>query len=65
MTAQPRPFPWEGALHAGLCLMRLDPKTFWAMTPRELHAALGGLKPRPLTPDRAGLEALMRVFPDG
>jgi hypothetical protein len=34
------------------------------MTPLELQAALGGLRPRDLVPERAGLEALMAVFPD-
>ncbi|MBB5537393.1 putative phage protein (TIGR02216 family) [Rhizobium giardinii] len=52
-------------MHAGLCLLRLPAKDFWAMTPRELQAALGGLRPRATAPARAGLEALMGAFPDG
>jgi uncharacterized phage protein (TIGR02216 family) len=52
-------------MHAGLCLLRLPAKDFWAMTPRELQAALGGLQPRAAVPERAGLEALMGAFPDG
>ncbi len=59
------PFPWEEALHAGLCLLRIEPARFWAMTPRELHIAVGGLAPRMAdAPGRAELEALMRRFPD-
>ncbi|MBW9064190.1 phage tail assembly chaperone [Rhizobium herbae] len=60
----PQPFPWDAAMHAGLCLLRLPAKDFWAMTPRELQAALGGLRPRAAVPERAGLEALMGAFPD-
>jgi uncharacterized phage protein (TIGR02216 family) len=52
-------------MHAGLCLLRLPQKDFWAMTPRELQAALGGLRPRAAVPGRSGLEALMGAFPDG
>ncbi|MEK1924205.1 MAG: rcc01693 family protein [Rhizobium giardinii] len=62
---RPQPFPWGAAMHAGLCLLRLPAKDFWAMTPRELQAALGGLRPRATAPARAGLEALMGAFPDG
>ncbi|CAN7179510.1 phage tail assembly chaperone [Pararhizobium sp. LjRoot255] len=61
---RPQPFPWGAAMHAGLCLLRLPAKDFWAMTPRELQAALGGLRPRAAVPERAGLEALMGAFPD-
>lgn len=49
---------------AGLGAMRLSPKDFWAMTPRELAAALGvGLVAR-RAPGRDDLAALMRRFPD-
>lgn len=51
-------------MHAGLCLLRLDAGSFWAMTPRELHAATGGLTPDTGAPDRGALAALMRRFPD-
>ena len=53
-------------MEAGLGLLRLSPQSFWAMTPRELAAALeplnaaGGARP----PQRADLAALMRRFPD-
>lgn len=59
-------FPWQDAMGAGLGLLRLSPRAFWAMTPRELAAALaplsaaGGARP----PQRADLAALMRRFPD-
>jgi uncharacterized phage protein (TIGR02216 family) len=50
---------------AGLGAMRLSPQAFWAMTPRELAAALGlGIAARSV-PGRADLLALMRRFPDG
>lgn len=50
---------------AGFYAMRLSPRDFWAMTPRELAAALGlGIAARS-APGRADLAALMRRFPDG
>jgi len=65
MNPGPAPFPWKAALQAGLCWMRLDPKTFWAMTPIELAIATGmhreaggGVL------ERRALEALMARFPD-
>ena len=60
----PPPFPWEAVMHAGLCLLRLPARDFWAMTPREMQAALGGLWPRNAVPDRTELEALMGAYPD-
>ena len=51
---------------AGLGLLRLTPRDFWSMTPRELDAALRGLlgpnahEPLP----RSALADLMRLFPD-
>lgn len=53
--------PWPALMRAGLGRLRLPPETFWAMTPRELAAALGQ-GPAPL--DRAGLAALMAAHPD-
>jgi uncharacterized phage protein (TIGR02216 family) len=51
----------------GLGVLRLSPTEFWAMTPRELAAALRGalgrLIPGPAI-DRAGLARLMSRFPD-
>jgi uncharacterized phage protein (TIGR02216 family) len=57
-------FPWEEALHAGLCRMRLPAKDFWALTPRELGFSLGLIRPSPTVPDRKTFDALMRAFPD-
>lgn len=51
---------------AGLGLLRLRPADFWAMTPRELAAALqglGGRLPRAPMPRRE-LSRLMDRFPD-
>jgi uncharacterized phage protein (TIGR02216 family) len=63
--AGPSPFPWEAAMALGLGLLRLSPKDFWQMTPRELERALSGLSPgKSPPPRRADLAALMRAFPD-
>ena len=64
MTDEPAAFPWDAVLHAGLCRMRLSPRDFWRMTPRELFAVLGGLVQRGGAPDRASLMRLIRDFPD-
>lgn len=50
---------------AGLGAMRLSPRDFWAMTPRELAAALGLGSAARSVPGRADLAAMMRRFPDG
>jgi uncharacterized phage protein (TIGR02216 family) len=47
----------------GLGILRLPPRDFWAMTPRELAAATGELTRRP-APDRAAFDALFAAFPD-
>ena len=51
---------------AGLGFLRLPPSVFWAMTPRELSAALdwsaGSSAPVPLARD--GLAALSARYPD-
>ncbi|HTO30830.1 MAG TPA: rcc01693 family protein [Pararhizobium sp.] len=64
-AGSPPAFPWGPVMHAGLCLLRLPARDFWMMTPREMQAAMGGLRPRAAGPGRRGLEALMRAFPDG
>ena len=58
-------FPWRRAMQLGLGLLRLAPRDFWTMTPRELEAALSafGFAP-PSRLDRAELEDLMLRFPD-
>jgi uncharacterized phage protein (TIGR02216 family) len=51
----------------GLGLLRLAPRDFWAMTPRELDAALAGLLGRAHTDTptaRATLTDLMKRYPD-
>ncbi len=58
-------FPWRELMAVGFGRLRLDSAAFWAMTPRELAAAIEGLGGvRPAAPDRAMLDALMRRFPD-
>ena len=60
------PFPWKDAMGFGLGVLRLPPKDFWAMTPRELAAAWGAI-----VGDRGGslgrndLSAMMERYPDG
>jgi uncharacterized phage protein (TIGR02216 family) len=48
----------------GLGVLRLPPRAFWAMTPRELAAAAGAFGPRTPAPDGAALAALFAAFPD-
>jgi uncharacterized phage protein (TIGR02216 family) len=52
---------------AGLGTLGLAPRDFWALTPRELDAALRGhygLGPASAPLSRASLTTLMRSFPD-
>lgn len=51
---------------AGLGLLRLPPAAFWAMTPKELAAALGALHDpvRIDPPSRSELGRLMQAYPD-
>ena len=59
-------FPWRQAMAFGLGRLRLSSRDFWAMTPRELAAAVEGLVGVPPAPlDRQALEALMLRYPDG
>ena len=51
-------------MHTGLGLLRLEATAFWRLTPIELAAALGGMRPRTETPGRDGLQTLMRMYPD-
>jgi uncharacterized phage protein (TIGR02216 family) len=58
-------FPWRRAMQLGLGYLRLSPRDFWQMTPKELAAALTAaeaLLPAPL--DRNDLNKLMQLFPD-
>ncbi|WP_400766260.1 phage tail assembly chaperone [Methylosinus sporium] len=50
----------------GLGALRLPPRDFWSMTPRELACAAEGLYGRAaIAPSRDALAELMRAFPDG
>lgn len=49
----------------GFGVLRLSPKAFWAMTPRELAPLLGGrMATRGVAPTRGDLDGLMVAFPD-
>jgi len=63
-VAVAEPFPWEAVMHAGLRLLRLPARDFWALTLIEFFAMTGGLRPPREAMERAGLEALMSAFPD-
>lgn len=60
------PFDWAAAMAFGLGVLKLPPAVFWAMTPRELEAALAGHHGRRAgpAPSRLVLSALMQQFPD-
>jgi uncharacterized phage protein (TIGR02216 family) len=48
-----------------LGVLRWSPESFWRATPRELAAAVAGLRGTPIVAPGAGdLAALMRAFPD-
>lgn len=58
-------FPWKEAMGFGLGVLRLPPREFWRMSPRELAAAWGavmGERGAPL--GRNELDDLMERFPD-
>ncbi|MGR3697017.1 MAG: rcc01693 family protein [Roseovarius sp.] len=58
-----RRFDWPALMRAGMQGLGLRPAEFWALTPAELRLMLGerqGVQPMA----RAGLEALLRAFPD-
>ena len=48
----------------GLGRLRLAPRDFWAMTPRELAAAMSAYSTPVVAPGRADLDRLMTQFPD-
>ena len=56
-------FPWAAAMRFGLGTLKLSSRDFWALTPRELAAAMGMPKGH-AAPDRARLDDLMQRFPD-
>ncbi|MBP1850902.1 phage tail assembly chaperone [Rhizobium halophytocola] len=57
--------PWDAMLHAGLSLLRLEPKKFWTLTLPEFVALTGGLAGRGERFGRTRLAALMARYPDG
>lgn len=60
-------FPWDDVMAFGLGTLRLPPREFWAMTPREMAAAHAGVSGRGVGTalGREGLERLMALHPDG
>lgn len=64
-AGEAREFPWDQVMAMGFGLLRLSPKTFWAMTPREFERAMSILaRGSGEAPRRGDLAALMRAFPD-
>jgi len=63
MTTQT--FPWRELMAFGLGRLGLPPRDFWAMTPREIAAAMEGVAGRrAVPPERSTLDALMTRYPD-
>lgn len=58
------PFPWREAIGFGLGMLRLAPRDFWRMTPRELAYAIEALSGRRAPLDRDSFSDLMKRFPD-
>lgn len=60
--------PWPELMQFALGNLRLSPREFWQLTPRELYAALGtitaAVEASALPPERTVLEDLMRAHPD-
>ena len=59
-------FPWHEAMRLGFGVLRLGPREFWGLTPRELAAAIEGAggRSRGRPPDRSTINRLMAAFPD-
>ena len=59
-------FPWAIAMQFGFGVLKLPSGAFWALTPRELEAAMmahyGGRSDAPFS--RLALGALMERYPD-
>ena len=66
-AGEARRFPWDDVIALGLGLLRLSPRDFWAMTPREIALALrpyGGGDGAARPPGREAMAALMALYPD-
>lgn len=59
-----KPFPWADAIGFGLGVLRLSPKDFWAMTPRELAHAIHAVTGAITSLQRDELDNLMMRYPD-
>jgi uncharacterized phage protein (TIGR02216 family) len=58
-------FPWRELMALGFGRLKLSSDAFWAMTPRELAAAIEGLTGlRGVPPERSAFDALMARYPD-
>ncbi|MDQ2705177.1 MAG: phage tail assembly chaperone [Pseudomonadota bacterium] len=57
-------FPWDSVMAAGFGLLRLSPRDFWSMTPREMERAMSVLDRQVVPPRRGDLAEMMRRFPD-
>lgn len=58
-------FPWAGVMAFGLGTLKLAPRDFWSMTPREIAAAMRAHGIEGRKPMTAGdLQGLMEAFPD-
>lgn len=65
-AGEARRFPWDELIGLGLGLLRLAPRDFWSMTPREMAHVLRslGFDDAGGAPGRQGLDALMALYPD-
>ncbi|MBI1620752.1 rcc01693 family protein [Aquamicrobium zhengzhouense] len=63
-TGNAHQFPWDAIIALGLGLLRLPPRAFWAMTPKELSHALRFIGGNSFPPTRSAMAELMRIFPD-
>ncbi|MEM8749417.1 MAG: phage tail assembly chaperone [Pseudomonadota bacterium] len=58
-------FPWDEMMTFGFGVLKLSSNAFWALSLRELNAALKAHMPGHTDrPSAAALQALMRRFPD-
>jgi uncharacterized phage protein (TIGR02216 family) len=66
MSGTLAPFPWARAIGVGIGVLKISPREFWAMTPRELACALRELGfGADAPPDRSVFAQLMKRYPDG